>query len=716
MKKILSIAAALVVAAAFISCGDSGDSFDGKTDTVLTIGAPSVTAKAYPGVNYIQWSVVPSASTYEIYRIGDGEANGTKLAASSITGATVSNAFEYADVASTTNVLANGKSYKYVVVAVPANAQNNTVATPAQIPSRAIYMKANQGSASVTAYVPAAGTAITEFTDSYTKNFLKKYTDAGTDVAKLKKIGAEVKIVNDVTSGADLYATYPATAGFEFGVKFINKTQPEYLYESKVDSTTGVYLENYTLNAKTTLTDAGEYEAYLTVKSVSSLYPTTVTYSLGTQTVKALGETATAADQTTVVTSKFTDKDNVTITWQPSKTTAGAVFGKENYAVYRTTGTGNDGSTYVKVDGTIEDVLVAGNGTAGSDVVVSNGSASGTAYVTKQYKIVDKIGEAGNKSKYTYKIVLFAKDAEGNIEIGKTKTATVNPFTLDTTDAPNFVTTTSSDGYNALIGTTAVVSSDKTKLDNQIKIVAHAKNSKTQKLYLSYIKLDTAESSYNKTFTAFGTETEMKNNNDIRDDVFVEYIDTSDATKFGTGAYLFKLTAKETGKDEISVYTTVVVSKGSVATDNLTLTRYNATDGKAIVKDEGENADTVGKYKYQLVILTVSKPVVKDTHSNNYYSNYVTVSSETKDITLAAKDIAASDATASSEYVASGLTGSGTAASITYPFAFVTDVKGETGATGSTEVRKTWYVKKILVADESKYGFSNSSVSASWLK
>ena len=715
MKKILSVAAAIALAASLISCGDSGDEFDGKVDTVLTIGAPSVTAKAYPGVNYIQWSVVPSATTYEIYRIGDGEAAGTQLATSSITG-TVSNAFEYADVASTTNVLANGKSYKYVVVAVPANAQNTTVATPAQIPSRAIYMKANQGSASVTAYVPAAGTAITEFTDSYTKNFLKKYTDAGTDVAKLKKIGAEVKIVNDVTSGADLYATYPATAGFEFGVKFINKTQPEYLYESKVGSTTGVYLENYTLNAKKTLTDAGEYEAYLTVKSVSSLYPTTVTYSLGTQTVKALGETTTTADQTTVVTSKFTDKENVTITWKPSKTTAGAVFEPANYAVYRTTGTGNDGSTYVKVDGTIEKVLVAGANNTGSDVAVSNGTASGTGYVTTQYKIVDKIGEAGNTSKYTYKVVLFAKDAEGNIEIGKTATATVNPFALDTTDAPNFVTANTSAGYNRLIGTTDVVSKDKDSLNNQIKIVAHVNNSKTQKLYLSYIKLDTEfGTTFNKTFTAFGTETEMKNNNDIRDDVFVEYIDT----KKEAGTYLFKLTAKESGKADYSVYTTLQVSTGDVNVGQLSFTRYaSGTNGfdKAIVKDEGENADTVGKYKYQVVILTVSKPVVKDTHNTNMYSDYVTVSSEPKDITLATKNIAAGDATATSDYVTSGLTTVDTSAEITYPFAFVSDVKGETGTTGTTEVTKAWYVKKILVADESKYAFSSGSVSVNWLK
>ena len=710
MKKILSIAAALVVAAAFISCGDSGDSFDGKTDTVLTIGAPSVKAVAYPGVNYVTWDPIASASSYEIYRIGDGEATGTQLNGTA--------KCEYADVASSSNVLADGKTYKYVVIAVPQNAANSGVATPAQIPTRAIYMKANQGSASVKAYVPAAGTEITDFTDSYTKNFLKKYADEKT-IAK----NAAVKLVNLVNGGADLYATYPATAGFEFGVKFLNKTQPEYLYEAKTPASySGVYLENYTLNATNPALAAGEYEAYLTVKSVCSFYPTSVTYTLGTYTVKALGETTTAADQTTVVTSKFTDKENVTITWTPSKTAAGAVFEPANYAVYRTTGTGNDGSTYEKVDGTIEKVLVAGTNNSGADVVVTDGSGTGTAYVTTQYKIVDKRGEANNKSKYTYKIVLFAKDADGNIEIGKTATATVNPFTLDTAVAPNFVINNSSAGYDALIGTTDVVSKDKDNYKNQIKIVAHinkntSSQNKTPKLYLSYVKLDTGFGpTFNKTFTAFGAETEMKNNNDLRDDVFVEYIDT----KKETGTYLFKLTAKEDGKADYSVYTTVQVTTGGVVATNLSLTRYaSGTSGldKALVKDTDEDADSLSKYKYQVVIVTVSKPVNKG-GATNAYSDYVTVTSEAKDITLATKDIATGDATATSDYVLSGLTTTGTAVNITYPFAFVSDVKGDTtSATGTTSVSKSWYVKKILVADETKYGFGTTGArDITWLK
>ena len=65
MKKILSVvgAVAVLTSALFVaSC--SGEYGDIAADTVISVGAPSVKAVAYPGVNYLTWNVVPKASVW----------------------------------------------------------------------------------------------------------------------------------------------------------------------------------------------------------------------------------------------------------------------------------------------------------------------------------------------------------------------------------------------------------------------------------------------------------------------------------------------------------------------------------------------------------------------------------------------------------------------------------------------------------------------------
>lgn len=122
----------------FVSCGDSTE-YDAKSDTIYSLDAPRVTAKAYPGVNYISWEPVTSAQGYEIYRVLDGDSSKLRSVASGVTC--------YADIAASDHILSDGKVYKYIVEAVSKS-------DPA---SREVYAKNSQGSASVTAIVPTAG-------------------------------------------------------------------------------------------------------------------------------------------------------------------------------------------------------------------------------------------------------------------------------------------------------------------------------------------------------------------------------------------------------------------------------------------------------------------------------------------------------------------------------------------------------------------------------
>ena len=177
----------------FVSCGDSTE-YDAKSDTIYSLDAPRVTAKAYPGVNYISWEPVTSAQGYKIYRVLDGDSSKLRSVASDVTC--------YADIAASDHILSDGKVYKYIVEAVSKS-------DPA---IREVYAKNSQGSASVTAIVPKAGSkAISaEPASASGKDYIKKYYE------KLVTKAAE-NVTLSIENG-NFYAEYPATAGFKYEI------------------------------------------------------------------------------------------------------------------------------------------------------------------------------------------------------------------------------------------------------------------------------------------------------------------------------------------------------------------------------------------------------------------------------------------------------------------------------------------------------------------
>ena len=688
MKKILSVAAAIALAAALISCGDSSDEFSGAVDTYKTLSAPSVKAKAYPGVNYVTWAPVAQATGYDLIRIADGAATGTVIK-------TATTEVAYADVASTSNVIADGKTYEYVVVALAGNTNNTSGST---VPTRSIYLAANKGSASVKAYVPAAGTEITAFTDSYTKNFLKKYADA----KSLEKAGAKITFVNDVLGGGDLYATYPATAGFKFGVKFINKTQPDFIKAANKTTNTALYLEDYTANETATTLGAGEYEAYVTVAPVCAYYPTTVTFSLGTYTIPELKVTKATA----ITSAKFVSEKKAVVQWTPAVlASTKAAAPTTNYKVYRTEGTRTDGNTLVAVTAEIKttDLYNPGADTNNIDTVVTNNAVvNGSAdEVAKIYYVEDEVPAAGQ---YTYFVVNtdgteFEKITSGSNTVAYVS-STAAAYALDTTDAP------------AITGTN--ISKDKDNLLNVIKVTATKGNSKQKKLTLSYINLDakvTSGTDYVKTFDASKfTTAEVTTNNDITEESYIFYVE-----KAAIGTYLLKLTAEEDGKAPQSAYQVVYVTGvTNVDIAGLSIAQSNAalvTDNKALILDTNVTADTVGLYKYQLIKVETVTP---NTTASDY-ANYVTVTSTTTDVTLKYDTgISAADASdASKDYTKYGVNlVIDNAATPTYKtanaYAIVSGINGETSTAGKATTR-VFSVKKILAADTTNYKYSDNN-------
>lgn len=125
--------AACLISLLFASCVNS--EYDGRTDTVYALNTPSVTAKAYPGVNIVTWKPVSGAQSYKIYIYEE-------------------NVYKHETVVWDDYIfydtdLINGKNYKYYVEAVGKD----------NLPAREVYVTdSSRGEASARAIVPPAGT------------------------------------------------------------------------------------------------------------------------------------------------------------------------------------------------------------------------------------------------------------------------------------------------------------------------------------------------------------------------------------------------------------------------------------------------------------------------------------------------------------------------------------------------------------------------------
>lgn len=540
----------------FVSCGDASD-YDSKIDTVLSLNAPSVTAKAYPGVNYISWEPVTSAQGYTVYRVKDGVASTLRTVKSNVT--------SYADIADSTHVLSDGKEYKYIVEAMSET-------DPAL--SRAVYVKNSQGSATVKAIVPPAGSpAISaEPASASGKDYIKKYYE------KLVTKAAE-NVTISIKNG-NFYAEYPATAGFKYEISASVKGKYDALGEA-FDFRFKTF-ENYKEDYKAEFNNgpvpgSSEYEIRLKVSSVSDLYEPVV-LPLGSLSAESIEE----LDAIKNVKAEYIASKTALVSWAPATLKNGKNSPVANFKVYRTSDVDD---TWTAVSAEVKE------GQKTDKVIV------GTANISEEYYITDTVED--DSISYTYYVVHTDGKLFGTYD-KDANSAKLSKVTLTKTDAPALTVST-------FVGSTAGIA-------NTIKITSTIGNEK-QTLALSYVKLaEDADRKPVKYITSDFTAIELANNNGYADS-YINYIKDAPA-----GTYLVKLTASENGKKENSVYKTVIVSPAEALGSSLSvssdLTKVTVTEG--IAKDS--KTDSVLNYTYTLykVVSTTSKD----------YSDSVTV--ETK--------------------------------------------------------------------------------------
>lgn len=518
----------------FVSCGDSTE-YDAKSDTIYSLDAPRVTAKAYPGVNYISWEPVTSAQGYKIYRVLDGDSSKLRSVASDVTC--------YADIAASDHILSDGKVYKYIVEAVSKS-------DPA---SREVYAKNSQGSASVTAIVPKAGSpAISaEPASASGKDYIKKYYE------KLVTKAAE-NVTLSIENG-NFYAEYPATAGFKYEISASVKG----MYDALGGDVPFVSpFENYKEDYKAEFNNgpvpgSSEFEIRLKVSSVSKLYEPVVVL-LGSITVESIGESEAIKN----VKAEYVASKTALVSWAPATLKDGKDSPVANFKVYRTSDVDD---TWTAVSAEVKEGKKTDNVTGG------------TAKISEGYYITDTVED--DSISYTYYVVhtdgkLFGKYSDSD------NSAKLSKVTLAETIAPTLTVST-------FIESTAGI-------ENSIKITSTKGNEK-QTLALSYVKLaEDADGDAVEYISSDFTALELANNDGYADS-YINYIKDAPA-----GTYLVKLTASEKGKKENSVYKTVIVSPakalGSTLKVSSDLTKVTVTEN--IAKDS--KVDSVANYKYTL--------------------------------------------------------------------------------------------------------------------
>ncbi len=547
----------------FVSCGDSTE-YDAKSDTIYSLDAPRVTAKAYPGVNYISWEPVTSAQGYEIYRVLDGDSSKLRSVASDVTC--------YADIAASDHILSDGKVYKYIVEAVSKS-------DPA---IREVYAKNSQGSASVTAIVPKAGSpAISaEPASASGKDYIKKYYE------KLVTKAAD-NVTISIKNG-NFYAEYPATAGFKYEISASFKGMYDALGEAF--SFRSKTFENYKEDYKAEFNNgpvpgSSEYEIRLKVSSVSDLYEPVVLL-LGSLSAESIEE----LDAIENVKAEYIASKTALVSWTPATLKNGKNSPVANFKVYRTSDVDD---TWTAVSAEVKEGQKAEQDT------------SGTVKISEGYYITDTVED--DSISYTYYVVHTDGTHFGTYSESD-NSAKLSKVTLAETVAPTLTVST-------FIESTAGI-------ENTIKITSTKGNEK-QTLALSYVKLaEDADGKPVKYITSDFTALELANNNGYADS-YISYIKDAPA-----GTYLVKLTASEKGKKENSVYKTVMVSPAEALGSSLSV----SSDGTKVTVQEyiakDSKLDSVANYNYTLY-------KVVSTANKDYSNSVIVVTTKIDELALA---------------------------------------------------------------------------------
>lgn len=235
-KTMMKVVGALAMLSALFLAGCKNDLVQGDMsgDTLYTLSAPSVTAKAYPGMVVASWTEVPDAASYKVQVLIDGVETATD-----IVDIDKPKTLSY-------STAENGREYKVRVSAMSSST-----------PSRAIAVRESAfAEATATSIVPPSGTTALQLA-AYEGGF------DGTVKTTDKVLKADgIKIVKDKN---DLYVSFQAKCYLNYNVQVIN----EYgvLTNSTATGTSSVAKNDQWINKKLPIPTYGKYSVVVTASA-----------------------------------------------------------------------------------------------------------------------------------------------------------------------------------------------------------------------------------------------------------------------------------------------------------------------------------------------------------------------------------------------------------------------------------------------------------------
>lgn len=336
LLKLLGCTAVLAASLSVLACKQDVPEYS-RTDTVITLGTPSVKGTAYPGVNYVYWDNVANAKEgyeYEVYKDG-------KLSDSSWTSGNyiVDTDLDY-------NVK---KTYK-----VRAKCSSN---------ARTLYfIEGNFGSVDVTPIVPDYDTKPTDlvlYEKGYNEDKKDSYLQTQLSESQLKfQISSENVKVTKNDKENKFTVTFPAKAYLAYEL-YLEGNGDVWNDLEQIGSYSDLSVTDKMVSISSYVTKAGTYKLLLKVKACNNKYYTSeiidIPEVINYEAVE-LESDITAKNITAQVSAT-----SVALEWAPVKYADGSVVPAADYVVYRKV---VDSNVYEKVTAEIKTKTVGLGSTA----------------------------------------------------------------------------------------------------------------------------------------------------------------------------------------------------------------------------------------------------------------------------------------------------------------------------------------------------------------
>lgn len=586
MKKTVLKAAGILAATVllFASCAADDSSYSSQIDTVLYLEKPQVSAKAYPGMNFVSWEPVANANGYVLYKYED---NNFKSSSS----------LSYTDLSYKDTDIKDGALYSYFVEAESKTSTGRSISTE----------NTRSDKVSVKGIVPPS--------DVTTLN-LYAYEDYGSkESPKGNKdfvvTSSNIKISKDELKESEkLSISFPGKAYLTYNLGYTTidnqfDVQNPYIITSDIrDNSTNdkIFYYDYTVTAP------GIYKAVIRVNSENSLFGSSpVVISDESVTIEKLNGTGG-----TISTASYTDLGKTVRVVFNKYVLNGSSVPESYYKVYRC----EAGSyLYEPVSGTIA-ATDSSKATYFADDTVPDSTKE------YEYRVVVTDGNSiayDSETVSPYSLAAQSKTIVSGVKSSEDNDAVLNDITWTITLPSNDVVIT---GVYALEKsanyTGTVVAAD---FDRTSSLETTSGTDTTGKKFYVYTKNHTAG---NKVYLLVTTSQENKKDGEWLSSAVTTSIKPISAPVISVAAYDSTITTATPSYEEKVKDDVIVNVEDTITYDDISYYTYTLYKTKSTVESDTTSItwDFTTSNWEKVTDLTMSKNDVIDSDSVNYVGIY----------------------------------------------------------------------------------------------